>query len=468
MKVIIIGGVAAGSAAAAKLSRLKEDWELVIYEESSYISYSACNMPYVIGDWTDEEDDIAPRDPDYFKNHYGTQVFIRHRIEKIHPQEKTLDVRNLKTGQVFQDHYDKLLIATGAQPFIPPIEGKDQDNVFTLRKIEDMLAIHQELTCCMPKGSSVCVVGSGFIGLEMVETFTKLGYKVKLLVSKQISNLSLEMTPYLEAELNRYHVEIIRDARLTAIDGKTLHLEDGRTLESDFILLATGVRPNVALAEEIGIEIGDFGAIVTDSHMKTNLPDIYAAGDVVETKSLVDGSASYLPLGSTANKMGRVVADNMAGIPTEFPGIAGSNIFKLFDMEIGSTGLSEKTAKDHGFDTLVYYHIHRSHYASHGGEPILVKSVVDRKKEELLGVEIIGFTGVKNRIDIYATYITLHGKIRDLEFLDTAYAPNFSTVRDVALYTGMIGTKLLEEKAPSQNHQTDKDFLDYIKNRPCQ
>lgn len=466
MRILIIGGVAAGSSAAAKLSRLKPDWDLVIYEETEDISYSSCNMPYFIGDLVDDPEQIAPRDPAYFKDHYNTEVYLHHRVEKINPGEKTIQVHNLKEDRTFEDHYDKLLIATGARASIPPIEGVDQANVFTLRKFEDMVSIHNRMTCCMPEGSSVVVIGAGFIGLEMVENFVRLGYPVKLLVSDQVSKLSKELTPYLEAELIRYGVEIIKDARAVKIQGKKVHLKDGRVVDGDFVLLATGIKPNIELAEDIGLKIGSFGAIETNKQMETSIPDIYAAGDVVQTQSLIDGSPIYLPLGSTANKMGRVVADNMAGNKVEFPGIVGTNIFKLFDLEVGSTGLSEAQAKERGYKTLVYYHIHRSHYASHGGEPILVKAVVDRDKEELLGTEVIGFTGVKNRLDIYASFISFHGNIHDLEYLDTAYAPPFSTVRDVALYTGMIGANLLDKKAPSQEGKIDENFLTYIQNRP--
>ena len=466
MKIIIIGGVAAGSSAAAKLSRLKKDWDITIYEESDYISYSACNMPYAIGNWLEDEDSIAPRDPLYFKENYGVKVQIGHRVEKIDPKSKTIRVQDLKTGKSFEDSYDKLLLATGARSSLPPIPGRDQANVFSLRQVEDMLSIQDRLACCMPKGSTICIVGAGFIGLEMVENFVKLGYKVKLLASSKLSNLSPEMSPYLEEELLLHGVEIIKGSRAKAIQGRDLTLEDGRKIQGDFFLMATGVRPNIDLAQDIGVEIGEFKAIITNDQMQTNIPHIYAAGDVVQTRSLVDGSWTYVPLGSTANKMGRVVADNMAGRPTKFPGIMGSSIFKLFDLEVGSTGLSEKTAQDHGFDTLVFYHIHRSHYASHGGQPILIKAVLDRKSQELLGVEAIGFSSVKNRIDVYASFMTFHGKIQDLEFLDLAYAPPFSTVRDVVLYTGMIGSNLLDKDAPSESHQVNQDFMNYIKNLP--
>ncbi|MDO5713965.1 MAG: FAD-dependent oxidoreductase [Tissierellia bacterium] len=465
MKTIIIGGVAAGSSTAAKLSRLDKDAEIVIYEERGFISYSACNMPYYIGDLFDDETSLMPRDPQYFQEHYNTKVLTEHRVISVDPDQKKVLVKNLQTGETFEDFYDNLVLSTGASSAFPPIEGLEKENVYSLRVVEDMKELKAELECCMPPGSTAIVIGSGFIGLEMVENFKNLGYHVKLLVRSVVSNLSPEMSIYMETHLENQGIELIRDASATKITDNGVILGDGREITGDFVFVATGAKPNVELAKEMGVEIGVTGAIKTDPQMRTNIPNVYAGGDCTETTSVIDGSPMYIPLGSTANKMGRVIADDIVGNKVAFPGIAGSSIFKLFDMTIGSTGFSEQRAKDEGYNTLVFYHASRSHYKNHGGEPMLVKAVVNRDNLQLLGVEIVGFEGVLARLDTYATYITFHGTIDTLEFLDTAYAPPYSTVRDVVLYTGMIGMSLYEKGIFEPKNRRNEHFLEYVKNR---
>ncbi len=465
MKVIIIGAVAGGTSTAAKLSRLRKDAEITIYEALGYISYSSCNMPYYIGDVVEDEDSLIPRDPHYFAKHYGVTVKIHHRVESVDPEKKTVTVRNLDTDETFEDTYDKLLFATGARSNFPPIEGLDQDHVYSLRVVEDMKTLKEKLSCCHPTPGTAIVIGSGFIGLEMVENFRRLGYHVKLLVMSSVSNLSPEMSVYMIEHMKRYGVEIVENAAAKKITKEGVETTDGRFVEGDFVFVATGAKPNTEIAASIGIRLGDSGAIVTNAFGETNVEDIYAAGDCAQTISVVDQSPVYIPLGSTANKMGRTVADAMAGICRPFPGIAGTSIFKLFDMEVGSTGLSEKRAKDLGYETLVFSHANRSHYQSHGGEPILVKAVVDRRSLRLLGVELIGFSGVKARLDTYATYITFGGTLDKLENLDLAYAPPFATVRDVVLYTGMVGMSRYEKEEWEMDKNPNSSFLEHVKTR---
>lgn len=465
MKTVIIGGVAGGSSTAAKLSRLDKEAEIVIYEEMGFISYSACNMPYYIGDLFDDESSLIPRDPSYFKENYNTIVKTRHRVESVDKDKKTVTVRNLQTDEVFEDNYDNLVISTGASSSFPPMKGLDRENVFSLRLVEDMRELKGKIECCVPAGATAIIVGAGFIGLEMAENFKNLGYKVKMLIRSTVSNLSPEMSIYMETHLEKQGIELVHDATAVEINDVGVVLSDGRQVEGDFVLMATGAKPNVELARDMGVEIGVTGAIKTDSRMRTNIPDVYAGGDCAETFSVIDGAPMYIPLGSTANKMGRIIADNINGIPAEFPGIAGSSIFKLFDMTVGSTGYSEARAKKEGYNTLVYYHSNRSHYGNHGGEPMLVKAVVNRDNLQLLGVEIVGFTGVLARLDTYATYITFHGTIDELEHLDLAYAPPYATVRDVVLYTGMIGMSLYEKGIFEPKERVNERFLRYVKKR---
>lgn len=438
MRIIIIGAVAAGTSAAAKARRNNEDAEIVIYDKDNFISYSACGMPYYIGGEVSNADELTPRDPDFFKSKYNVDVLIRHEVLSINPDNKNLEVMNLTTGEKFTDEYDKLVIATGARAVVPKIEGTDRDNVFTLRNINDMNIIKTYIDSNNPK--SAIIVGTGFIGLEVCENLKGLGIDVTLveMLPKVTPGLDPDMAIYVQEELEKNGVKVLTDASVRQIEDGKLVLSDDREIQTDFVLLATGVRPNTSLAEEAGIELGITGAIKVDERMRTNIKDIYSCGDCTEQFSIVTRKPIYRPLGSTANKTGRICGDSMTGGSLTFRGILGTGIFKIFDMTVAQTGLSEKEAKQEGYEVVVCHNIKPNKPEYMGGKEMVIKGIADKKTARLLGVQIVGLEGVDKRIDVFVTAITFKAKAEDLFHLDLAYAPPFSTTKDPVMYTGMI------------------------------
>lgn len=438
MRIIVIGAVAAGTSAAAKARRNNEEAEIVIYDKDSFISYSACGMPYYIGGEVESADELTPRDPEFFKSKYNVDVVTSHEVLEIHPDNKSLEVMNLTTGEKFTDKYDKLVIATGARAVVPPIEGTDKEHVFTLRTINDMNKIKSYIDLNNPR--SVIIVGTGFIGLEVCENLKNLGIDVTLveMQPKVTPGLDPDMAIYVQDELEKNGVKVLTSTSVTQITDEGVVLSDKRELKTDFTLLATGVRPNTLLAKEAGVELGITGAIKVDERMRTNVEDIYSCGDCIEQFSVLTGKPIYRPLGSTANKTGRICGDSMTGGDLTFRGILGTGIFKIFDMTVAQTGLSEKEAKEEGVETVVCHNTKPNKPEYMDGKEMLIKGIADKKTGRLIGVQIVGSEGVDKRIDVFVTAITFKAKVEDLFHLDLAYAPPYSTTKDPVMYTGMI------------------------------
>lgn len=438
MRILVIGAVAAGTSAAAKARRNTEDAEIVIYEKDSYISYSGCGMPYFLGGEVASGKELTPRDPQFFKTKYNVDIHIGHEVLSIDKGKKTLEVKNLETGHVFTDTYDKLIIATGARSVIPPIKGKEKEHVFSLRNIGDMYKIKKFIDEKNPK--KAVIVGTGFIGLELAENFKNIGIDVTMveMLPQVTPGLDSDMAIYVEKALEKNGVSVITGNSANEIEDGKVILADKREVEADMVIIATGVRPNVDLAVAAGIELGSFGAIRVDTRMETSEKDIYAAGDCIEQYHLVTGKPVYRPLGSTANKTGRIAGNNAAGGDLEFRGILGTGIFKVFNLTVAQTGLSEKEALKEGYDISVSHNIKPNKPEYLGGKEMVIKSIADKKDGRLLGVEIVGEEGVDKRIDVFATLITFGAKVSDLVHLDLAYAPPFSTTKDPVMYTGMI------------------------------
>jgi NADPH-dependent 2,4-dienoyl-CoA reductase/sulfur reductase-like enzyme/rhodanese-related sulfurtransferase len=428
----------AGTSAAAKARRNTEDAEIVIYEKDSYISYSGCGMPYFLGGEVNDGKELTPRDPLFFKTKYNVDIFIGHEVLSIDKEKKTLEVKNLETGKVFTDTYDKLIIATGARSVIPPIKGKEKEHVFSLRNIGDMYKIKKFIDEKNPK--KAVIVGTGFIGLELTENFKNIGIDVTLveMLPQVTPGLDSDMAIYVEKALEKNGVLVITGNSANEIEDDKVILADKREVEADIVIIATGVRPNVDLAVEAGIKIGTLGAIAVNTKMETSEKDIYAAGDCIEQFHLVTGKPVYRPLGSTANKTGRIAGNNAAGGELEFRGILGTGIFKVFNLTVAQTGLTEKEALKEGYDISVSHNIKPNKPEYFGGKEMVIKSIADKKDGRLLGVEIVGEEGVDKRIDVFATLITFGAKVSDLVHLDLAYAPPFSTTKDPVMYTGMI------------------------------
>jgi NADPH-dependent 2,4-dienoyl-CoA reductase/sulfur reductase-like enzyme/rhodanese-related sulfurtransferase len=438
MRIIVIGAVAAGTSAAAKARRNTEDAEITIYEKDGYISYSGCGMPYYIGGEVEKAEELTPRDPAFFLSKYNVAIKTRHEVLAIDPVSKSVSVKNLDTGEVFSDTYDKLILATGARAVTPPIPGKELEHVFTLRNINDMLHIKAFLDDKKPKAAAI--VGTGFIGLEMCESLMRLGIPVTLLekLPQVTPGLDTDMAIYVEEHLKKNGVAVFTDASIVRITRDSVLLADGSVIPAEMVLLSTGVRPNGELAAAAGIALGQSGAILVNARMETNLADVFACGDCIEQFHVVTGKQAYRPLGSTANKTGRIAGDCATGGNLAYRGTLGTGIFRVLGLAVGQTGLSEREAREAGYDTVVCHNIKPDKPEYLGGKEMVIKAVADRATGRLLGAQIVGYGGVDKRIDVFATAITYGAKAEDLFYLDLAYAPPFSTTKDPVMYTGMI------------------------------
>lgn len=448
MRLVMIGAVAAGTSAAAKARRNNEEAEIVIYEKDSFISYSGCGMPYYIGGEVESADELTPRDPAFFKSKYNVDIFTRHEVLSINPDQKTLEIKDLATGALLTDRYDKLIIATGASSVIPPIKGVDNKNVFTLRNINDMNKIKNYINQNNPK--TAVIIGTGFIGLEVCENLKRLGIAVTLIerLGQVTPGLDSDVAIHVLEHLKKNGVTVFLNATATEINEKAVLLSDGTVIETDLILVSTGVRPNTAIAKQAGIELGTTGAIKVDSTMKTNLPEIYACGDCIEQYHVVTGKPVYRPLGSTANKTGRIAGDCITGGNLTFKGVLGTGIFKVFDMTVAQTGLSEREAKEQGYEVELCHNIKPNKPEYLGGKEMVIKGIADKNSGRLLGVQIVGYEGVDKRIDVFVTAITFKANVEDLFHLDLAYAPPFSTTKDPVMYTGMILDNAIHKGRP--------------------
>ena len=438
MRLIIIGAVAAGTSAAAKARRNNEDIEIVIYEKDRYISYSGCGMPYYIGGEVDTVEELTPRDPAFFKSKYNVDIHIGHEVLSINPDLKQVEVKDMSSHSVFTDNYDKLIIATGASSVIPPIKGSECNHVFALRNINDMNRIKSYIDEKKPQ--KACIIGTGFIGLEVCENLSRLGVEVTLVerLPQVTPGLDSDMSLYVMDHLQKNRVKVFLGASATEITEDVVRLSDGTEIEADFVLISTGVRPNTSLAKEAGIKLGASGAIKVDKAMKTNLPDVYACGDCIEHFHVVTGKPVYRPLGSTANKTGRIAGDCITGGDLSFRGILGTGIFRVFELTVAQTGLSEREAKEEGFEVVVCHNTKPNKPEYFGGKEMVIKAIADKNSGRLLGVQIVGYDGVDKRIDVFVTAITFRANVEDLFHLDLAYAPPFSTTKDPVMYTGMI------------------------------
>ncbi|KGI86191.1 dehydrogenase [Exiguobacterium mexicanum] len=451
MKLVIIGSVAAGTSVAAKARRNNEDAQITIYDRDYDISYSGCGIPYYVGGEVESRDDLTPRDAAFFKKRYQLDVMTRHNVTAIDADAQTITVENLETGESFTDSYDRLVLATGASSIIPPIPGVDSDNVFPIRNIQNAEATRNFVDATNPKHATI--IGAGFIGLEMAEQLKLRGIDVTIIerFPQVMPPLDKDMACRVEDHLEKNGIELMLGETVTELIGdghvERVVTESGKTIDTDLIILSVGVRPNTELAKSIGVTIGETGAIAINERMETNVKNVYAAGDVAESFSLVTGKPIWRPLGSTANKMGRALGDLITGGDLEHRGILGTGIFKVFGQAVAQTGLSEREARELGYDIEVLHNTKPDKPAYMGGKDMTIKAIGDRATRQLLGVQIVGFEGVDKRIDVFVTAITFKAKVDDLFHLDLAYAPPFSTTKDPVMYTGMVLANSMDQSA---------------------
>jgi len=451
MKLLIIGSVAAGTSVGAKARRNNEDLQITIYDRDQDISYSGCGIPYFVGGEIADIDELTPRDAAFFKKRYNIDIHTRHEVESIDHARKTATIVNLVTGDKFTGTYDTLVLATGASSIVPPLPGVDHDNVFTVRNVRNADAIRSYIEQHDPKTATI--VGGGFIGLEMAEQLTYRGIQVTLVerLPQVMPPLDRDMAERVADHLKDKGVELLLGESVTAFNGTErvteVALESGKSIATDLVILSVGVKPNTKLAQQIGVEIGQTGAIAVNRKMQTNLTDVYAVGDVAESFSVITGEAIYRPLGSTANKMGRIAGMVITGEEAEHRGILGTGIFKAFDLTVAQTGLTEKEAREAGYDIEVLHNIKPDRPEYMGGKEMTIKAIADRATGRVLGAQIVGPQGVDKRIDVLATAITFKAKAEDLFHLDLAYAPPFSTTKDPVLYTGMALDNAIKKTA---------------------
>ncbi len=458
MRIVIIGAVAAGTSAAAKARRNDDFAEIIIYEKDKDISYSGCGLPYYIGGDVEDINELTPRDVKFFKDKYDIDVRIQHEVISIDPDKKTLVVKNCLTNDTFEDFYDKLVLATGASPFIPRIEGIDKKHVFFLRNVENARNIKAFMEQYKP--TKAVIAGTGFIGFEVLESLVNYSMDVTIVevADKITPNLDNDMASFLENTLAKKGVKILKSTSINQILDKQIILSNENILDADLVIMATGVRPNVALAKNIGVKLGVTGAIEVNNRMETNIKDIFAAGDCIETFNAITGKPVYRPLGTTANKTGRIAGDVLSGGSLTYRGNLSTGIFKLFDLSIGSTGLSEKEALSEGYDVEVVHNIKPNKPSYMNGQEMVIKAIADRSSKRLLGVQIIGYEGVDKRIDVFATLLTYKATVDELFHLDLSYAPPFSTTKDPVHYTGMILENAISNGRPILNPNKIEDF----------
>ena len=443
MKVVIVGGVAGGASAVARIRRLDEHAQIVMIERSGYISYANCGLPYYVGGVIKEQEELTLQTPESFWDRFRIDVRVRQEVTAINPAEKTVTVHALDSGKVYTETYDKLLLAPGAKPTVPALSGVDSERVFTLRTVEDTLRIRRFVEDQKPK--TAVLAGGGFIGLEMAENLVEMGVSVTIVqrLKQLLAPLDADMASFVHAEMRRHGVALRLDETVTGFrqDGDSVLtlLEESEPLRSDMVLLAIGVTPDTGLAKAAGLELGIKGSILVNDRMETSAPDIYAVGDAVQVKHFVTGQDTLLSLAGPANKQGRIAADNICGGDSRYPGSQGSSVIKVFDMTIATTGVNEKTAKQAGIDCDKVYLSPMSHAGYYpGGKVMTLKVVFEKGTYRLLGAQIVGYEGVDKRIDVLATAIHAGLSALQLKDLDLAYAPPYSSAKDPVNMAGFM------------------------------
>lgn len=446
MKTIIIGGVAGGASAAARLRRLDESSEIIILERGEYISFANCGLPYYIGGTIKNQGNLTLQTPESFRARFKIDVRVNNEAVKINPEAKIITVKNLRTGETYQEGYDKLILSPGAEPIKPGIEGVDSPMVFTLRNIPDTLKIKEYIEKKKPK--SAVVIGGGYIGVEMAENLSDAGLDVSVveLADHLIAPLDYDMAADVHRYITEKGIKIYLNNGVKMIDGNKIILQDGEIC-TDMIVLSVGVRPETALAKDCGIALNQRGSIIVNRRMQTSIPDIYAVGDAIEIQDFITKEPAFIPLAGPANKQGRIAADNIVGISSEYTGTQGSAILKLFDMAVAATGLNEKKAKAAGIDydkAYIYSGSHASYYPGAGN--MSVKALWDKKTLKIIGAQIVGFDGVDKRMDVLAAAIRFGAKVTDLTELELCYAPPFGSAKDPVNMLGFVAENIITDK----------------------
>lgn len=449
-KTVIIGGVAGGATTATRLRRRDDSMEIIVFEKGSYISYANCGLPYYIGDVIKSRDSLLLQTPMAMKDRFNIDVRISSEVTEINPEAKKVTVKNLETKESYEETYDTLVIATGSTPMKPSIPGIEYDNIFTLWSIPDMDRIKIYMEEKNPKKAAV--IGGGFIGLEMAENLHNAGMEISLIeMNNQVmAPLDYEMAGLIHENMRMNHVNLILEDGVKSFRTQngitTILLSSGKTVEADMVILSMGVKPNSLLAKNAGIKLNQKGGIIVDEHLQTSKSDIYAVGDVIEVDNYVLKDKTMIPLAGPANKQARILADNIAGDKKSYKGSLGTAVAKIFDLNVASVGINEKTLKKNGKLKDQDYHTvlinQKSHAGYHPGATPTILKMIFGKKGNILGAQIVGQDGVDKRIDTIATTMRLDGTIYDLTELELAYAPPFSSAKDPVNMLGFVAENL--------------------------
>ena len=462
MKVVIVGGVAGGATAAARIRRLDEHAEIVVFERSGYISYANCGLPYYIGGVIEDPEDLTLQTPESFYRRFRIHMKVHHEVIAIHPDRKTVSVKNLETGAVLEESYDKLLLSPGAKAVWPNLPGMESKKLFTLRTVEDTYRIKEFVDANKPK--SAVMVGGGFIGLEVAENLRELGIEVTIVQRpKQLMNpFDADMASFIHNEVRKHGVKLALGYSVEGFvengTGIDVLLKENAPLHTDMVVLAIGVTPESALARDAGLALGIKNSILVNDRMETSVPDIYAVGDAVQVKHYVTGEDTLIALAGPANKQGRIAADNICGGDSRYLGSQGSSVIKVFDLTAAVTGLNETNARKSGLDADTVILSPMSHAGYYpGGKVMTMKVVFEKETYRLLGAQIVGYDGVDKRIDVLATAIHAGLKATELKDLDLAYAPPYSSAKDPVNMAGFMIDNI--SKGLKQWHLADAEKL---------
>lgn len=449
-KVLIVGGVAGGASAAARLRRLDESLEIIMFERGEYISFANCGLPYYIGDEIKEKSALTLQTPQSFNARFNVDVRVKSEVVSINPQNKTVTVKNHESNLTYEESYDKLILSMGAEPIKPNIDGINSNKVFTLRNIPDTYKIKDYINSNKPK--TAAVVGGGFIGVEMAENLHSLGLEVTLIemADQVIAPIDYDMASDVHRHIESKGVNLALGNAVRSIHDKESYLEialNSGKIKADMLIMAIGVKPETKIVKDALIDLNERGSIIVDEHMMTNIEDIYAVGDAVEITDFITKNRGFVPLAGPANKQGRIAADNICGIKSVYTGTQGSSILKVFDLTVASTGINEKTAKRLGLNynkSYTYSANHASYYP--GAVNMSIKTIFEKDTGKILGAQLVGYEGTDKRCDVFATAIRASMTAYDLAKLELCYAPPYGSAKDPVNMAGFVIENILTEK----------------------
>ncbi|OEU84183.1 MAG: pyridine nucleotide-disulfide oxidoreductase [Desulfobulbaceae bacterium C00003063] len=446
-KILVVGGVAGGASAAARLRRLSEDDQIIMFEKGVHVSFSNCCLPYHLSGAIPDAEDLVLLHPENFASQYNIDARVNHEVVSINRKANELTVRDLTKNELYTESYDKLILSPGARPIVPPIPGMDKVNIFTIRNVIDIDKLNQSVKSC--KTAQISVIGGGFIGVEIAENLKEAGYKVTLIeaMDQIMRPFDFDMVQILHKELYDNGIDLILSDQVSSFEKDMTVLQSGRKIESQIVVLAIGVTPETQLAKEAGLDIGKTGAMKVDQNYRTNDQDIYAIGDVIEVYGCLFNDYFKLPLAGPAQKQARHAADHMHGLMVDNRGFIGSSVIKVFNKYAASTGLSEGFIKATGMkiDYQVVKVIPRDIVGIMPGSTMVhFKLIYEKPTGKILGAQAIGNGNIDKRIDIIATIIKFSGTIHDLKDLELCYAPPFGTAKDVVNFAGYVATNLMK------------------------